>query len=139
MDLMEWYQPRWERSPQLPAYTCLSSAVVAELLELSETVVATGGRPLSGVPLYHCSPAALSVLTGTDSLPLRAADAGASGPFVAQSPIHDLGVFAAPLLLPGARILPFYGQIVFDDLEVAARTHGADTSAHRSGYLLLSL
>lgn len=138
-DLMAWYHSKPELSPRLPAYTCLSSAVVAELMELQEMVVASGGCSLYGVPLHHWSPAALSVLTLADSWSLLGADSAASGTFVAQSPIHSLGVFAARPLLPGARILPFCGQLVYEDLEVAARTHADDSIVHGPDHLPLSL
>lgn len=64
---------------------------------------------------------------------LLAADAHASGTYVAPSSVHGLGVFAARNISEGELILPFYGQLVYDDLEVATPPGDAPAGAARYG------
>lgn len=73
---------------------------------------------------------------------LLEADAAASGTFVRAStnPGAGLGVFATRPLVEGAAILPFFGQLVYHDLQVAARSTRARLHLRLYGvdYVLLA-
>lgn len=78
-------------------------------------------RNLAEIPVNLWDHDELSILRREQRLgSLLKADAADSWTVVAPSGIHGMGVFAASPLRVGLRILPFYGQIVYHDLEHAA-------------------
>lgn len=112
----------WDVPDKMPSYTCVSPEV-AEVVctSLHRAHGDPHHRDLSLVPVDHWEERELGVPQREHRRgSLLAADAAASGTFVASSPIHGLGVFAARPLSAGQHILPFYGQLVYHSLERAA-------------------
>lgn len=111
----------WASPEGMPTYTCLTTAVVNKLMKTPMMRWTTRRRNLVGVPVGEWDDCELNVLGEAARSPfLLAADANASGTEVRRSPIHGLGVFATRDLGEGARILPFTGQLVYEDLEACA-------------------
>lgn len=114
--------PGWAPPGKAPAYTCLSPAVMSHL----------EGRwglsaELRGVPVhkwYHEEQLALIAAQSATDLLLM--DGAGSSVAVLPSDIHGLGVFATRPMRAGQAILPFFGQLVYDDLQ-----HAADSSRDR--------
>lgn len=103
---------------------------------------AAGGHDLYSLPLHKWPAAAVDVLRreqaviGETGHPrLLEADAEAVGTFVASSTVPNagLGLFAARALKKGEVILPFFGQIVYHDLQVPARSTRARLSSKLYG------
>lgn len=111
----------WASPAGMPAYTCLTPAVVNLLQATPLMRETTRRRDLVGVPVGAWDDSEIHVLgEAVFSSALLAADASASGTEVLQSTIHGRGVFATRDMRPGERILPFTGQLVYDDLEACA-------------------
>lgn len=120
----------WGPPDIVPAYSCLPEPVLDRLYHHPAMAAGGRGRGLLGKPVCswgEAEIAALSEEAKTGSL--LAADAAASGTYVAPSSVHGLGVFAARNIAEGEHILPFCGQLVYDDLEAATLPSGiADDS-----------
>ncbi|KAK1859048.1 hypothetical protein I4F81_001646 [Pyropia yezoensis] len=111
----------WEAPGKKPLYTCVSPAVARALQAMPLLVGKLRGRDVAHIPVYSWSQIELQALcTGEQSGALLRADAASYGTVVAPSPVHGRGVFAARPLRVGQRILPFFGQLVHEDLEEAA-------------------
>lgn len=126
----------WAPPSVMPSYSCLPEAVVDRLCHIRgmRTRGRGRGRGLMGVPVCSWTEAELSVLLAEERTgSLLAADARASGTYVAPSDVHGRGVFAARNISAGEQILPFYGQLVFHDLEVATPPSDARVSTARYG------
>lgn len=99
-----------------------------------DMLTATRGRNLSGVPVDRWEPPMLDVLRRCMlDKALLAADASASDTVVRRSSVHGRGVFAARNMRQGEQILPFFGQLVWDDLRVAACSRRARLKTRRYG------
>lgn len=124
----------WAPPSGLPSYSCVPDAVLEHIWDHPTMVSSGRGRGLSGVPLYNWRHAELAVLAAAAQTgSLLAADAAASGAYVAASPVHGLGVFAARPIAEGEIIMPFYGQLVYSDLEAATPSGDAPADGHRYG------
>lgn len=125
--------PGWEPPRRMPGYTRLSVAVLDELSGVSGLSAASAGYNLYERTLDDWPRRAVDILIreqqviGETGQPrLLEADAEASGAEVRPStvPGAGLGLFATRTLAVGERI-PFFGQLVYHDLQVAARSNGA--------------
>ncbi|KAK1862544.1 hypothetical protein I4F81_005112 [Pyropia yezoensis] len=121
----------WKPASKMPAYTCVSQAVFNELVHAPGMVEACGGMDITDKPVHVWPTKAADVFVrqgdvfGLTGQPwLLEADAAAHGTTVQPStlPGAGLGVFATRPLDVGAEILPFFGQLVYHDLQVAARS-----------------
>lgn len=111
----------WDVPDRMPSYTCVSAAVTEVVRAHPSLSHGVPHRDLSVIPVDHRDHQELRVLRQEQRRgSLLAADAAASGTYVAPSPIHGFGVFAACPLRAGLHILPFYGQLVYHSLERAA-------------------
>lgn len=102
----------------------------------------TGGRSRSllGVPVCSRSDGELAALMDeAETGSLLTADAAASGAYVAPCTIPGLGVFAAREISAGEHILPYYGQLVYEDLEAATPACGANDDSSIYGRCRLPL
>lgn len=117
----------------MPGYTRLSVAVLEELSGVAALSAASAGCNLYEQALHDLSRRAVDIQireqhvigeTGQPRLPQ--ADAKASGTEVRPStvPGAGLGLFANRTVAVGERI-PFFGQFVYHDLHVGARSNGA--------------
>lgn len=114
---------QWEAPCKKPLYTCVSPAVARAVKAMPLLVGTLRGRDVAHIPVGSWSQVELQALyTGDQSGALLRADAASYGTVVAPSPVHGRGVFAARPLRVGQRILPFFGQLVYDDLEEAAQS-----------------
>lgn len=114
--------PGWAPRGKAPAYMCLSPAVMSHL----------EGRwglraELRGVPVhkwYHVKQ--LALIAAKNTIYLFLMDRAGSSVAVLPSDIHGLGVFATRLMRASQTLLPFFGQLVYDDHQ-----HAADSSRDR--------
>lgn len=132
----------WEPPKKMPAYTCLPAAVLAELVSTPGMAAACQGHDMATLPVSKWPRGAVNVLAremaviGETGLSrLLEVDAESSGTVVASStvPGGGLGVFATRDIAAGTTILPFFGQLVYHDLQVAARSTGARLSTRLYG------
>lgn len=129
--------PGWDPPSRMPAYTCLSTAVVDELYGVAGMAAASNGDNLYKRPVHRWPRGAIDVLLReqnvigeTGQARLLEADAEASGTVVGRStvPRAGLGVFATRAMSVGDDILPFFGQLVYHDLQIPARSTRPRTS-----------
>lgn len=128
----------WDAPSHLPQYTCVPThiaRIVAAHPDLSHgTPHGVAHRNLAEIPVDLWDDAGLSVLRREQRRgSLLAADAADSWTVVAPSRIHGLGVFATRPLRAPLRILPFYGQIVYHDLERATTSTDIYTQLRKYG------
>lgn len=117
----------WEAPSDKPVYTCVSAAVARAFRDVHCTSSCVPDRDLCNIPVDFWHPSELDVLyAGQEDGSLLQTDAAASGTVVAPSTVHGRGVFATRRLNVGRRILPFFGQVVYHDLESAALASCAD-------------
>lgn len=118
----------------MPAHTRLSYAVMHELRKVPAMRAVSHGYDMYRLPVHEWPTGAaevlvreLEVLDEAGLSFLLQADASASGTVVRQSSIPGagLGVFATRSVRVGERILPFYGQVVYHDQQVPARSESA--------------
>lgn len=123
---LEWEPPRY-----MQAYSRLSAAIVDELYAMCTMSREFVGHDLYRLPLHDWPPAAVDVLQSqmrvlgeTGQSRLLEADAEANGTTVLPStvPGAGLGVFATRQLSVNEHILPFFGQLVYHDLQVPGRS-----------------
>lgn len=108
----------WEAPADKPAYTCVSTAVARAVRDTHRASRCFPDRDLYNVPVDYWRPSELDVLyAGQDDGSLLQIDAAASGTVIAPSSVHGRGVFATRRLNVGRLILPFFGQVVYHDLE----------------------
>lgn len=125
---------RWEAPMNKPLYTCVSSAVARAIHDMRHPVGITPGRDLQHIPVDYWRQDELQALqVGQQSGSLLLADAAAYGTVVAPSTVHGRGVFATRRLRKGQRILPFFGQLVYDDLELAALSSSGEERSQTYG------
>lgn len=138
----------WDPPSRMPAYTCLSAAVVDELSGVAGMAAASNGYNLFKRPVHRWPRGAidvllreLSVIGETGQARLLEADAEANGTEVRRStvPRAGLGVFATRAMSVGDDILPFFGQIVYHDLQLPARSTRPRTSERLYGLDALPL
>lgn len=132
----------WGPPANMPFYTRLSTAVVDELYTVAGMSAAAHGHDLYHLPLHKWPVAAVDILRReqavigeTGCARLLEADAEASGTVVGPStvPGAGLGLFAARDMAQGEVILPFFGQLVYHDLQVPARSTRARLSSKLYG------
>lgn len=130
----------------MPAYTRLSKAVLDELSSVAGMAAASHGYNLYQRPVHRWPPSAVNVLRRemlvlgeTGQARLLEADAEASGTTVRRSTVSGagLGVFATRTLAVGDEILPFFGQIVYHDLQVPGLSARPRSSQHQYGLSVL--
>lgn len=127
--LTEWGPPS-----VMPAYSCLPEPVLDRLCHHPAMAAGCRGCGLLARPVCSWSDVELAALLEEERTgSLLAADAAASGTYVAPSTVHGLGVFAARAISAGEHILPFYGQLVYEDLEATTPPGGAADQASRYG------
>lgn len=126
----------------MPAHTRLPYAVMNELWKVPAMQAASQGYDLSRLTVDEWPRDAVQVLVRElDVLNesglgfLLQADAAACGTEVRRSTIAGagLGVFATREFTVGERLLPFYGQLVYHDLQVPARSGSARLATKRYG------
>lgn len=113
----------WEPLEERPAYTRVPRYLTAALAGLPGMAQARGLCDLARQPVDFWPAAAADILAyGVDHRALLAVDAAASDTYVRRSSIAGAGrgLFAARDFLEGELILPFYGQVVYHDLDAAA-------------------
>lgn len=134
--------PGWTPPPRLPAYTRLSTAVVDELAGVAGMAVASDGYDLYARAVHRWPRRAIDILLREQQVigetgqgRLLEADAEANGVVVQQStvPGAGLGVFATRAFSAGDELLPFFGQLVYHDLQVPARSTRPRTSERLYG------
>lgn len=132
----------WEPLEGMPPYTRLSSAVVKEFYDMCDMPEAVEGHNLYRLPLHKWPVEAVDllqdqvrVLGETGQSRLLEADAEASGTVVMPStvPGAGLGVLATHELAVDQHILPFFGQLVYHDLQVPARSSRVRSYEHIYG------
>lgn len=123
--------PGWEPPPRMPAYTCLSTAIVDELSGVDGMAAASSGYNLYARAVHRWPRRAVDVLLREQNVlgetgqgRLLEADADANGTVVQRStvPCAGLGLFATRAFTAGDTLLPFFGQLVYHDLQVPARS-----------------
>lgn len=138
--------PGWEPPPRMPAYTRLSTAVVNELSGVAGMAAASSGCNLYERAVHRWPRRAIDVLLReqhvigeTGQGRLLEADAEANGTVVQRSNVAGagLGVFATRAFSVGDTLLPFFGQLVYHDLQVPARSTRPRTSERLYGPDLL--
>lgn len=113
----------WEAPTDKPAYTCVSRAVARAVRDVHQKIGRFSDRDLCNVPVDSWRASELDVFyAGQVNGSLLQTDAAAYGTVVAPSAVHGRGVFATRELEAGHRILPFFGQVVYHNLERAALT-----------------
>lgn len=134
--------PGWEPPPLMPAYTRLSPAIVDELSGVAGMAAASSGYNLYERAVHRWPRRAIDVLLREQQVlgetgqgRLLEADAEANGTVVQRStvPGAGLGLFATRAFSAGDKLLPFFGQIVYHDLQVPARSNRPRTSQRLYG------
>lgn len=124
----------WGPPSVMPAYSCLPEPVLDRLCHHSTMAAGGRGRGQLARPVCSWSDVELAALLAEERTgALLAADAAASGTFVAPSTVHGLSVFAARAISAGEHMVPFYGQLVHEELEAATPPGGAADEASRYG------
>lgn len=104
----------------MPFYSRISPAVAEALFTVPEMILAPLLRELARTPVDHWPrPAANFLIARVDHRAIAAVDAEASGTYVQRSSVAGAGrgLFAARELTVGEVILPFFGQVVFRDMD----------------------
>lgn len=132
----------WEPPLLMPAHTRMSGAIVKELMSVEGVVDACGGLNLCTTTVDEWPDAVIQILRAerdvlglTGQVRLLEADAEASETVVQPSTVRHagLGVFATRDFEVGHHFLPFFGQLVYHDLQVPGRSLRERSYAHQYG------
>ena len=111
--------PRWRAPSQLPQFQCLPGHIVSCLATRWGDTDAI--LPLSTKPFDSWKREYQGKFQGADMVELRNVDASFYGVCIADSNIRNkkagLGVFAVKAFQKGDQICPFYGTLIYHDLE----------------------
>lgn len=110
----------WDPLPGMPVYTRVSPAVAEALSTVPEMMLASLRCDLARTPVdLWPRPAANFLSARVDHRALAAVDAASSGTYVQWSSIAGAGrgLFAAREFAVAEVILPFFGQVVYHDMD----------------------
>lgn len=139
--------PGWEPPLGMPSYSRLPSSIMNQLYQFTDLRAVAGSVNLKRAPMCEWPQRSVSMYkselgkAGDAGLPwLLEAHAAAFGTEVRPSKIPGagLGVFATRIIEKDDVILPLFGQLVYHDLQVPARSRSARLSGAKYGVRVVS-